>query len=220
MKKNIPTILTIENSSSLCSVCINDNKKIFYTEQFKNVESSRFILNIIDYILYKSKIKITCINALSFSIGPGNFTSMRITMSVIKGIALGYKLPIIKVSSLKSIALEAFYTYKINKIFAAIISNTNEISYGIYIYKKKIIKNILNKEIKKKNYNIKLPYIEIAGVGNGCYKYKNILSLNNLKLKIKYNINYPKAIYTHVLSLDELDVNNFCSIKIKPKYLD
>lgn len=32
---NIPTILSIENTTSLCSICVNKNRKIFYKENYK-----------------------------------------------------------------------------------------------------------------------------------------------------------------------------------------
>ena len=217
--KNIPNILSIENSFSLCSVCVNKNKKLFYIERLNYNNSSKFILNIINYVLIISKISIPDLNLISFGIGPGNFTNMRIITAVIQSLLLQYKIPVIKMSALETMAFEAFYKYGVSRVFVSLDSNINNIFYTIYVYYKKNIVNIFKYEIKSNINNVVIPYKNIVGIGNGCYVNKKKLCKEN-NLNLKYNLRFPKAIYNNLLTFSKINLTVFTSININPKSLD
>ena len=120
--------LSIENSSDLYSISLSNNNKIFYNEIFGKKITSKYILKNINYMLIKNKIYFNNIDTLLFSSGPGNSTGTKIISAVIKGLSLGWKLPVIKLSSLTIVAFEAYLIYKKKKYFC-----WNKYTFRLYL---------------------------------------------------------------------------------------
>ncbi len=172
----------------------------------------------INEILKDNKISYFDIDALSIGIGPGSFTGIKIATSVIQGLSIGWKLPIIEISSLLTLALEAYIIHKEKFIFVSIDAKMNEVYYNTYSSI-----NFKNASVieKIKNINeIKIKNLETICVGDGCYKYRNILLENNKGIKIIENIKYPKASYNNKLAIEKFKNNNIANpIILIPKYI-
>ena len=90
-------IISIEASSNICSVSsFKDNQLVNLIETTEPRSHSRNLPIMIRQIIqdFTTKDKIT---AFSVSIGPGSFTSLRISLSIVKGIAFTLKNNIIPV---------------------------------------------------------------------------------------------------------------------------
>lgn len=200
MKSLVPVLLSIENSSNLCSISISNGKYFYYKEILNKNISSNFILSLIDDLFVESEFLPEKINAISISNGPGNFTNLKVMSSIVQSISSFFKIPIISVGSLSVIALEASYNYKAKYIFVTTDAKTNCIYYNIYENINLNIRPLFLKitcginDFKK----IKLKFNNIIGILNISDEYINIFRLNNYFLDIKKNI-YPKAIYVDLL---------------------
>jgi len=101
----MPVILTIDASSSLCSVALDiDGELLWATEEQPRRHAQR-LLPMIDDILSDADIGRKQLDGLAFGRGPGSFTGIRIAVSVAQGLALGLDIPVCGVSSLEGVAL-------------------------------------------------------------------------------------------------------------------
>ena len=90
-------IVSIEASSNICSVSsFKDSKLINLIETDKDRAHSKNLPIMIKRIMQDFSVK-DKIHAFSISIGPGSFTSLRISLSLVKGISLILKNNIIPV---------------------------------------------------------------------------------------------------------------------------
>lgn len=99
-------ILAIESSAKAASVCIAEDGKVL-CEAFLNcgLTHSVSIMPSVEWLLNMAKLKISDIDRIAISEGPGSFTGLRIGMSVVKGLAWGLDIPCVAVSTLESAAV-------------------------------------------------------------------------------------------------------------------
>ena len=93
------------------SIAITDNTQLLGELQVAIRDSfSEMLLPTIDYVLKNTKTSIHDIDAFALAQGPGSFTSLRIGMSVVKGLALKNKAPIIPIPTLDGLAHNLAYS--------------------------------------------------------------------------------------------------------------
>lgn len=99
-------ILNLETATKVCSVSLAQNGSEIYTkevctENFSHAEN----LNVfIEEVLQKSGKKISDLEAIAVSEGPGSYTGLRIGVSTAKGLCYALDIPLIAINSLKSLA--------------------------------------------------------------------------------------------------------------------
>lgn len=97
--------LTIETSTKKFSLATSNGDKILKRRSMilsKVLSSS--IIPAIDRILKDSKLNLQSLDAFVVGLGPGSFTSLRVGLSTIKGLAFAAEKPIIGIPSLDAIA--------------------------------------------------------------------------------------------------------------------
>lgn len=217
----IYNILSIENSSNMFSVCFMSKKIILYKEQFTNKNNSVFLINSINDLLYRNNLKIKDIGAIAYGTGPGSYTGVRLINSIIQGLSFCWKLPVISVSSMQTLAMEYFCNYENKTVLVGIDTKINEIYYEIYETNKNNKTSIVFKNLANNIEKIKFPNKKIIGIGTGCMKYKDILLLNNLNLEINIKIVYPKAFYTNMIAQRKIKQNEIIfPINATPNYIN
>jgi len=95
-------------------------------------EHNRLILPMIEELLAEAGLKPAELDAIAFGRGPGSFTGLRIAAGVTQGIALGLDLPVIPVSTLAALALDAMLDQQIDRAFACIDARMSEVYWGVY----------------------------------------------------------------------------------------
>lgn len=129
-------ILAIDTSLEHCSVALQYVKEIQEIFSDYPKERSKKLIDIIEKCL--SGRKLEELHALAFAAGPGSLTGLKIGSSVIQAISTVYDLPIIKVSTLQALALQAYEELPLNVklnfkfIMPCIDAKMNQIYYGIY----------------------------------------------------------------------------------------
>ena len=78
----------------------------------------------------RSMVAMSMVNALGVAIGPGSFTSLRVGLSLVKGIALARNLPVMGVSTLDVIA-SAQPVVK-HPLIALLQAGRTRVAYGLY----------------------------------------------------------------------------------------
>ncbi|HCR86114.1 MAG TPA: tRNA (adenosine(37)-N6)-threonylcarbamoyltransferase complex dimerization subunit type 1 TsaB [Alphaproteobacteria bacterium] len=100
--------LTIETSLGNASVCISDGSAILsYSREEAQGKQAEKLFYHISLILAEAGIEYKDLGAVTSSIGPGSFTSIRIGMAAAKGICIGLNIPFIGVSTLETLAYKS-----------------------------------------------------------------------------------------------------------------
>lgn len=110
-------ILNIESSTNKGSLALTkdgQNQEVIWSTEEESF--SQTITTNINKVLTNHKLKITDLQGIGVSMGPGSYTSLRIGFSVAKGICYGLGIPLIGIPTLKLIALKAI---KINNAIDA-----------------------------------------------------------------------------------------------------
>lgn len=102
-------VLCLETSAAICSVALldeNDAVLVRYGSSVNNHAESVFQL--VHEILESSGLKISELDAIALSDGPGSYTGLRIGASSAKGMCFAANLPLIAISTLESMAITVF----------------------------------------------------------------------------------------------------------------
>jgi tRNA threonylcarbamoyladenosine biosynthesis protein TsaB len=98
-------ILGLDSSavSASCAV-VGNNKILAFGSVNVKITHSQTLLPLVESILKAAGLKIGEIDAFAVSNGPGSFTGLRISVSMVKGLAYSLKKPVCGVSTLLSLA--------------------------------------------------------------------------------------------------------------------
>lgn len=99
--------LAIENTSDACSVALLDNGNITELFEVASRQHTQKILPMIHRILADAGVALHQLDAIACSRGPGSFTSLRIGLSVVQGLAFSTGIPVLPISSLSVLAQTA-----------------------------------------------------------------------------------------------------------------
>lgn len=97
-------ILAIETSAETCSVALNAGDEVLERFEHAPMKHAELILPSISGVLAEAGIAVQDLDAIAFGRGPGSFTSLRIGIGVVQGLAWGADRPVVPVSSLAAVA--------------------------------------------------------------------------------------------------------------------
>ena len=103
-------ILGIETSTDVCGIALIEDRMLIAESRsnIKRAHAEKLIYSI-DKVLDDAKLKLTEIDGIAISIGPGSFTGLRIGLAAVKGLSFGADLPVTAVSSLDALAWQAYF---------------------------------------------------------------------------------------------------------------
>ena len=106
-------ILNLESSTEVCSANIaRDGEVIDIHENNEGQNHARLLTVFIEELLSSNNLKVSDLDAIAVSRGPGSYTGLRIGVSAAKGLCYGAGIPLIAISSLKSMAHYAASIFK------------------------------------------------------------------------------------------------------------
>lgn len=97
--------LALETSTEHCSVALQIDDRVLTRDALEPRSHARLILPWARELLAEAGIGFADLDSLAVSRGPGGFTSLRIGLSIVQGIALAHDLPVHTVSSLDALAI-------------------------------------------------------------------------------------------------------------------
>jgi len=102
-------ILHFETSGPYCSVAVaDDGRQLSMVEHPERNVHAQLITIIMDQALGAAEVKLSDIQAIAISEGPGSYTGLRVSASAAKGICYAMDIPLIAISTLKSLADAAY----------------------------------------------------------------------------------------------------------------
>jgi tRNA threonylcarbamoyladenosine biosynthesis protein TsaB len=100
-------LLAIETSGEACSVALDDGDTVIERYEHAPMQHAELLLPMIRSVTAEAGVSFGDLDAIAFGRGPGSFTSLRIGIGVVQGLAWGSGLPVVPVSSLAAVALSA-----------------------------------------------------------------------------------------------------------------
>jgi len=209
-------LLAIETSTMIGSVALTDDNELLAEYQIGiKATYSDTLFPMIDHILKNANVSIQEVDAFALAKGPGSFTSLRIGISVIKGLALANNKPVIAIPSLDALAHNMCFS---NMLICPLIDARRDEVYTAF-YKREeghtlkkltpdraIVPEILLDEIREK----------VVFLGDGTDLYKDLI-IRKLKENVHFSplhLKYPRASAIAQLAFKKLNVNEISDIEV------
>jgi tRNA threonylcarbamoyladenosine biosynthesis protein TsaB len=107
-------ILALDTATEACSVAllVSPGATLAQAEILGRYEElgkshAQQILGMVEAVLAEAQMPLSSLDAIAASIGPGSFTGVRISVATAQGLAFGTDLPIVPVTTLEALALQA-----------------------------------------------------------------------------------------------------------------
>lgn len=123
-------LLALETSTEACSVALIAGDASFVRSEIAPRRHAELLLPMCEAVLAEAGIRRRQLDAIAVGRGPGAFTGVRLAISAAQGIALALDRPVIPVSSLAALALEA--PADARSILAVIDARMGEIYAGTF----------------------------------------------------------------------------------------
>lgn len=123
-------LLALDTSSLACSVALLTDDGIVqrYTEQAR--EHTKLIVPMIEEVLAEGGTVLGDVDAFVLGNGPGSFIGLRISASLVQGMAFGVNRPVVPVSSMLAVAAAVFADEDCDEVLVAQDAHMNEAYVG------------------------------------------------------------------------------------------
>lgn len=130
------TILALDASTDACSVALLRHDKITQDYRVAPQQHAKLLLSMIDELLAGEDYDL-----LAFSHGPGSFTGLRITSSLVQGLALAHQKPVVGISTCHALAQAAFREGGHEHVVSMLDARMGEVYWGVYVCENGVVRN-------------------------------------------------------------------------------
>lgn len=199
-------LLAIETATETCSVALSVNGEVLERFQHAPRQHAELLLPWVQQMLAEAGLAYAAIDAIAFSCGPGSFTSLRIGIGVVQGLAWASDRPVIPVSSLAATAQTAAGD-GVDVALVALDARMNEVFTGLFKVNENGIMLPLGAEsvCPPSDVRVPLPY-KPFGIGNGFDRYDALHALSAQLCGLRYDV-WPKASSVLQLAQEWLKTN-------------
>lgn len=185
-------LLAIETATETCSVALAINGEILEQYQHAPRQHAELLLPWVESVMAEAGIGFSALDAIAFSRGPGSFTSLRIGIGVVQGLAWASDTPVVPVSSLAATAQTAV-NHGVTSALVALDARMNEVFTCTFEANDNKIMVPTSKERVCSPLDIQLSDdSEMFGVGIGFDRYAALSVLAERLAGVQSNI-WPKA---------------------------
>ncbi|MGP5711340.1 tRNA (adenosine(37)-N6)-threonylcarbamoyltransferase complex dimerization subunit type 1 TsaB [Vreelandella alkaliphila] len=124
-------LLALDASSSACSAALlrqqGSQRECLARFEMTPRAHTRRLMPMVDDILAEANISTQQLDAVAFGRGPGSFTGLRIAAGAAQGLAFGLDRPLLGISTLEALALQAHRRYHFRHVVTALDARMGEI---------------------------------------------------------------------------------------------
>jgi tRNA threonylcarbamoyladenosine biosynthesis protein TsaB len=176
MKKNKMLVFAADTATEYLNLALCENGKVLSEVSFRNQGThSKNIIQNIDYCYSLAQKKIADTDLFAAGTGPGNFTGVRIGVSILKGMSYPLKKPLTGVSSLDAAAWAFRYSDKI--ILSVTDARRQEVYYAFYRFKNGVLSEKTPERVARPENIKEYSNEEIIITGSGAYVYSDLFDL-------------------------------------------
>lgn len=131
-------LLALDTATEACSAAVFIDNEVSSRFEIAPRRHAELILPMIDEVMTQADVTLAQLDAVAVGGGPGSFTGVRIAMGVAQGIAFAADLPVIPISTLAALALEALRqsdnppNNNIRNVAVALDARMHEVYWGLY----------------------------------------------------------------------------------------
>ena len=210
-------ILNIETATKNCSVSISKNGKTIGLKEINTggYSHAERLHEFINDVIEIAQIKLSDLNAVAVSKGPGSYTGLRIGVSAAKGLCFALNIPLIAVNTLESLACSI--SKQEGFIIPLIDARRMEVYTSVFYYSRKELKIVSAEIINENSFNNFLEKGKVFFLGDGAEKCKQILTHKNA---IFIDDKFPSANEMSELSYKKFKKNDIEDVAyFEPFYL-
>ena len=202
-------VLGIETSATVASVALIENQRLLAQYSMEHhAKHSKTLMPMLEVMLQHREMKMSQVDLIAVSNGPGSFTGLRIGSATAKGLAYSLNIPVVPVPTLEVLAS----TVRIPEALVGVISHARakEVYYAIYrVNYNKSEKEFTYEEIEPiETYEIEdliknIPE-DVILVGDGVEKFEEQLEkLEKVKMLLKSPYEQLSALNVAILGLQK-----------------
>ncbi|MEM7109021.1 MAG: tRNA (adenosine(37)-N6)-threonylcarbamoyltransferase complex dimerization subunit type 1 TsaB [Bacteroidota bacterium] len=174
-------ILSIETSTTVCSVALHEEGKIKASSTFYLDKShSTVLIPSIDTMISKAGYDKSDLVAIALSKGPGSYTGLRIGASSAKGLCFALDIPLIAVGTLAGLARKvAPFVESDVRLCPMLDARRMEVYTALYDPQLNMLKDVHPEIIEEDSFVTELGEGKIVFFGNGSNKCMDLLKSEN-----------------------------------------
>jgi tRNA threonylcarbamoyladenosine biosynthesis protein TsaB len=176
-------IINIETSTKICGVSLTKNGELIdHKESNEGNSHAANLAPFIDELLKRNSIEYKELSAIAISKGPGSYTGLRIGTSTAKGLCYSLNIPLIAISTLRSMAAHAknLYSKNFNGIFRPMIdARRMEVYSQAFNANIEELTNVKAIVVEEESFKKELENSEIIFFGDGAEKCMEIINHRN-----------------------------------------
>jgi tRNA threonylcarbamoyladenosine biosynthesis protein TsaB len=160
-------IIAIETSTEACSVALlRHDGELFSEFKITPREHTRYLPVMLDTVYRQAAIKRDQTNAVAYASGPGAFTGVRIAAATAQGLAIGFNVPLIPISTLAVLAQQVCDEHDVDSVLSALDARMGETYCAHYLRKQQGLVDLQGEERLIKLDLLELPE-HAVGAGSG-----------------------------------------------------
>lgn len=215
-------ILAIDASSEACSVALLNDDEILERYDVVPRKHTELILPMIDEVLVEAGTSLSQLDALAFNRGPGSFTGVRVSTSVVQGLSFAVDLPVIPVSGLATVAQGAWRTTQQGNVVVMLDARMGEVYWAYFQHLQGCMR------IKGEEHVTPVSGINNPGpgdwlaVGSGVNVYNNEIRewAANSSVTLNMDTQYPQARdIVEIAKLEFANGNTVSAMQAQPVYI-
>ncbi|MGH8213701.1 MAG: tRNA (adenosine(37)-N6)-threonylcarbamoyltransferase complex dimerization subunit type 1 TsaB [Rhodanobacteraceae bacterium] len=167
-------LLALETSTEYCSVALLHGDALVDRSEPAPRRHAELVLPMAESLLAEAGLKRAQLDGIAVGRGPGAFTGVRLATSVAQGLAFALDLPVVTVSSLAALAMQAPRNGAAT--LAVIDARMGEVYAGAYAFDADGLAQPLDEERVARAQDLSLPGVEVCNViGSGWDAYRDAL---------------------------------------------
>ncbi|HJU08537.1 MAG TPA: tRNA (adenosine(37)-N6)-threonylcarbamoyltransferase complex dimerization subunit type 1 TsaB [Rhodanobacteraceae bacterium] len=167
-------LLAIETSTEYCSVALLHDDALIERSELAPRRHAELVLPMAESLLGEAGLKRTQLDGIAVGRGPGAFTGVRLAISVAQGLAFALDLPVVAVSSLAALAMQA--PRNDAATLAVIDARMGEVYAGAFVFDSDGLVRPLDEERVMRAEDLSLPDRQTWNViGSGWDAYREAL---------------------------------------------
>jgi tRNA threonylcarbamoyladenosine biosynthesis protein TsaB len=171
-------LLALDTSSLSCSVALQDSGDVNFRYAEEARGHTRLLVPMIRTVLDEAGVTIGDLDAIVLGNGPGSFIGMRIATSVAQGLAHAAAIPVVPVSSMACVALQAAGTGGV--VAVAQDAHMSEVYLGVYaVSGDGVVETLVDERLQAQDVVPELAGFDgLIAAGAGWQRYPHLLELN------------------------------------------
>jgi len=206
-------ILAIDTCTDVASLTLYSSG-VKTSRKVSNIaKSSGHILKLCDEVFSEAETRLSGVDFITYTKGPGAFTGVRMCIGVVQGLSLACNIPTLGFSTLELLGYRASKKFNTQKVATAIDARMGEVYWAVYL------EGIVNSERICKPEQVDKLSAEFVGVGSGWKVYKDSL-IKASEIKCVEPEFYPDSSDLIDLSILSIDLGKKVTHELpQPTYL-